>query len=115
MQNNQKLVLVTRDDLTPGQRAAQILHAGIDFAFEHPDRAGPWHKNSNYVVLLSVQNEKELIDLIEKCELNNLKYSTFQEPDLGNTVTAIAIEPSPITQKLVSNLPLLFTSKNKKS
>ncbi|VDM10415.1 unnamed protein product [Wuchereria bancrofti] len=83
---------------------------GIDFTFEHPDRAGPWHSFSNYVVLLSTKNEKELIDLIEKCEQKNLKYSAFREPDLGNSVTAIAIEPSEVTQKLVAHLPLLFTN-----
>lgn len=112
MQKNPKLVLITRNDLTPGQQAAQIVHAGIDFTFEHPNRAGPWHKDSNYVVLLSAKDENHLINLIQKCELKELKYTAFREPDLENSITAIAIEPSELTQKMVSNLPLLFKSKN---
>lgn len=39
----------------------------------------------------------------------------FREPDLGNVITAVAIEPSERTQKLVSKIPLLFKNKNKQN
>lgn len=75
--------------------------------FEHPSRAGPWFHDSNYLVLLEVDNEKELVKLIEKCIHKNLCYTVFQEPDLDNQVTAIAVEPSKEGQKLVAKIPLL--------
>lgn len=111
-QINPKLVVITRSDLTPGQKAVQSTHAAINFIFEHPDRAGPWFTNSNYLAQLETQNEYKLLQLVEQCEIKKLKYTVFREPDLNNSITAIAIEPSESTQKLVSNLPLLFKNKN---
>lgn len=113
MQEHPKLVVITRTDLTEGQQAVQSAHAAIDFTFEHPGRAGPWHKDSNYLILLAVNTEKQLNLLIENCERQNLCYTAFREPDLENSITAICIEPSPRTQKLVSRIPLLFKSKTK--
>lgn len=90
----------------------QSTHAAINFTFEHPSRAGPWFHQSNYLVLLEAKDETQLKKLIENCEKQQLAYTAFREPDIGNEVTAIAIEPSPETQKLVAKLPLLFKSKN---
>lgn len=114
MQDNSKLVVVTRNDLSEGYRAVQSIHAAINFTFEHPNRAGPWFTNSNYLVSLAVENEKDLKSLIRDCCRNELAITVFREPDIGNQITAIAIEPSPITQKLVRKIPLLFKSKIKK-
>jgi peptidyl-tRNA hydrolase len=98
--------------LTIGQRAVQSTHAAINFCFEHRSRAGPWFENSNYLVQLSVSNEMELLKLIEKCEKMGITYTVFREPDLEDSITAIAIEPSPLTKKVVSHLPLLFKNLN---
>jgi hypothetical protein len=57
-------------------------------------------------VFLSVENEQKLLHYLEKIKFYELKYSMFFEPDIGNQLTAIAIEPSEQTQKLTSNLPL---------
>lgn len=111
LQDNPKLVIVTREDLTPGQQAVQSAHAAVNFTFEHPSRAGPWFSNSNYLILLSVKSEKQLYLLIQKCAYHGLHYTIFREPDIGNKITAIAIAPSPVTQKLVSKIPLLFKDK----
>lgn len=88
-----------------GLQAVQSTHAAIDFIFQHPDRAGPWHE-SNYLVQLTTQDEDELRELITKCEESFLAHTVFKEPDLDNQITAIAIEPSPLTQKIVKKLPL---------
>ena len=98
--------------MTYGQQAVQSTHAAINFVFEHRNRAGPWFENSNYMVQLSVGTETDLLKLIEKCEKLKLTYTVFKEPDLNDSITAIAIEPSPITKKVVSHLPLLFKHKN---
>lgn len=111
MQDNSKLIVVTREDLSDGYKAVQSTHAAINFTFEHPQRAGPWFYNSNYLVLLELKNEKQLKLLIQKCDQNQLAYTVFREPDIGNQITAIAIAPSKLTQKLVSKIPLLFKRK----
>jgi len=38
-----------------------------------------------------------------------LKYSAFVEPDLGNEITSITVEPE--ARKLVSSLPLMLREK----
>lgn len=48
---------------------------------------------------------------MQKCDYYQLSYTAFREPDIGNEITAIAIEPCKLSQKLVSKIPLLFKSK----
>lgn len=101
--------------MLPAQQAVQSAHAAIDFCFQHPNKASPWHKDSNYLVMLSVKDEESLEKLIAKCNDNFVNYTPFREPDLGNCLTAIALEPSETTQKLVSNIPLMLKNKNHES
>lgn len=107
--NNQtkKLVTVTRKDLTPAQQSVQSTHVALDFIIANPAIAENWH-SSNYLICLAVSNETDLKRLIEKCSMKDLEFSIFREPDLNNEITAICIEPSEETQKLVSNLPLML-------
>jgi hypothetical protein len=55
-----------------------------------------------------------LIKLIDKFNENGLRVSIFREPDIDNQITAIAVEPSNITRKLTSNLPLMLKELNNK-
>lgn len=98
---------MTRKDLSLAQQAVQSAHAAIDFIFMHPNKASPWHEQSNYLVLLALKNEEQLKLLITKCEQNFINYTIFREPDIGNVITALAIEPGKTTQKLVQKIPLL--------
>ena len=98
--------------MSDGYKAVQSTHAAINFIFEHPGRAGPWFYNSNYLVQLEVHTEKQLELLIQKCKEYQLLHTVFREPDIGNQITAVAIEPSKQTQRLVSKIPLLFKNKN---
>jgi len=107
-----KLVTVTRTDIPEGHQAVQSTHAAIDFVFEHPTRAGPWYKNSNTLVMLTVKDVDGLKKLIKKCDYLRLEYTVFREPDMGNEITAICIEPHPETYKMVSKLPLLIPKHN---
>ena len=106
-----KLTTVTRRDLTLGYQAIQSTHAAIQFIFEHPEVAQLWFKDP-YLAQLSVENEHDLKVLIAKLKKYNIKYSVFREPDIDNQITAIAIEPSDQTRKIVSNLPLMLKEYN---
>lgn len=103
-----KLYLVTRRDIAPGYQAVQSCHAMRQFTADHPDRDAEWYTNSNYLALLSVADEVELMRLIAAAKDAGLKWSAFREPDVGGQITAIAIEPHPKTAELCRTLPLAF-------
>lgn len=103
---NDKLYVITRQDLDPGYQAVQSIHAAIQFKFEHPEVSKNWFENSNYLGLLSVANEEELLLLIEQAAQKDIKCSVFREPDINDQITAIAIEPGSKSKKLCSHLKL---------
>jgi hypothetical protein len=82
-------------------------HAAIQFVFEHPEIAKLWIKEP-YLAQLSCADEDDLKNLIEKLQKNNIKYSIFREPDLDDQITAIAIEPSDQSRRLLSSYPLML-------
>lgn len=98
--------MITRSDLEPGYQAVQSLHAGIQFAMEHPDIHKEWFDKSNYLGLLSVANEAELLVLTERAQQQDIKVSIFREPDIGDQITAIALAPGADTKKLCGKLQL---------
>lgn len=105
---NSKLIIITRSDLEPGAQAVQSSHAAIQFIYDHPEIAKQWYNVSNYLVLLSVKNQKELLDLVDIFNQRGIHISKFYEPDLGNELTSIAIEPTSRARRLVNSLPLLL-------
>lgn len=113
--NHQKLIVITRRDLSPGQQAIQASHASIEFQYEHSEIAKEWNDNSKHLVFLSVENEEELKKFLQKIQFKDLRYSIFIEPDIGNQLTAICLEPGQVSQKLTSNLPLALKELNFKN
>lgn len=101
-----KLFLVTRSDMAPGYQAVQSCHAMRQFTADHPEVDSAWFTNSNYLALLSVSDEIELMRLLVAAQDKGLRWSAFREPDVGGKITAIAIEPSPIAAELCKSLPL---------
>lgn len=82
------------------------MHALRQFIKDHPEIDKEWFEKSNYLGFLSVADEHELIKLIESALAKGIKFSIFREPDIGNQITAIAIEPGAKSKKLCSNLQL---------
>ena len=81
-------------------------HAAVDFQHQHPQIAKDWHKNSNYLIILSVKNEEQLKKYIWKFQRADLCHVVFREPDIGNEITAICVQPSEKSRKLTSHIPL---------
>lgn len=106
MKQIKKLYVIVRNDISAGLQLSQSCHAAIQFQYEHQEISIEWHTNSNYIVILAAKDEQDLLRLLEKSRKLGLKSSVFVEPDFGNEVTAIAFEPSELTQKMCSNLPL---------
>jgi len=106
MRTNQKLYVVTRRDLSPGAQAVQGMHALVEFKFENPDQAREWHAESNTLGFLSVADEKELNELSGKLFSLGIAHSLFREPDMGMSLTALAIEATDQAMEAVRHLPL---------
>lgn len=106
---------MTREDLDPGYQAVQSCHAFRQFVEEHPIVEQSWFKESNYLALLSVPTEDDLIRLCEKATARNVRFSIFKEPDINNEITAIVLEPGSKSRKICSNLPLALGRRLKKS
>jgi hypothetical protein len=73
---------------------------------KYPGLTKEWHTESNFLVILAVENEDALLDLLDVLHGRDMRYTYVNEPDLDNEHTAVAIEPSPEAEKLLANLPL---------
>jgi hypothetical protein len=62
-----------------------------DFIFQHKDVANVWHNISNYIVILSVEDETELYAVHKALRGLNISFTAFTEPDIGNELTAVAL------------------------
>jgi len=87
----------------------QGAHAAIDFQHQHPEIAKDWNTNSNYLIILSAENEAKLQKYISKFNHYGLCHTVFREPDIGNQITAVCVEPSDRTKRLTSHLPLALS------
>lgn len=98
--------MLTRRNLTPGYQATQATHAALAFAVEFPELTKAWHDESNYLVVLATENEQELVQYLNEATDRGLRTTAFREPDLGDQLTAIVLEPGVEARRLCSNLPL---------
>lgn len=83
------MYIVVRKDLSYEQQCVQACHAGIEACrtylpptAEHP-----------HLVLCSVKNNHKLSELIQKLHNHGISYKEFREPDLADTITAVATAP----------------------
>lgn len=105
-----KLIVITRNDISPGYQCVQSCHSVVDFASEYPKIFDKWKSESNSIICLSTKNENSLQDLYIK--LKDITPSIiFFEPDIDE-LTSICVYGTPEIRKKLSNLPL--TLKNKK-
>ncbi len=98
--------------MNPGSQAAQMVHAAYSFQKEYSNIQDVWYNISNYVALLSCENEQSLKDLVSKAHAKGIKYSAFTEPDLNDSLTSIVLEPCEEASKMCSSLQLAFKEYN---
>lgn len=103
-----KLYVVTRADLSPGQQATQSTHAALKFAVEHFALTRAWFEDSTYLVLLQVPDEEALQAVVNRLDDGDTFITQWHEPDLGNSLTAICVEPDESIERKLSSLPLLL-------
>ena len=101
----EKLYVIVRRDLSSEYQAVQSIHAAVNFVMENPEIGARWFRESNTLVLLSVSDEEALYKLVQKAQDRGITAVMFKEPDIGDRVTAIALEPGTPTSRLCKNLP----------
>lgn len=106
MKPGSKLVVVIREDLAPGAQLAQACHAAQKYCFDHHEAAKAWYDASNTIAILACPNEAYLDRLATEAATKGIRLSSFREPDLGDSLTALCLEPSAKTKKLCWHLPL---------
>ena len=84
----QYIYIFVRKNLTKIQKAVQSIHAGIDTGMNNIAR---WEDHPT-VVLLGVKDEKALVRVCHKLDNHFLTYCAFREPDLNNSLTAVATQ-----------------------
>jgi len=60
------------------------------------------------MVSLGAKDEDHLRELITKADEKGIKMSIFIEPDIGNEITSITLEPCEAARKMTSSLPKLM-------
>jgi hypothetical protein len=96
--------------LAPGYQVVQTAHALADFAIKYEQEFKDWQCKSNYLCCLGASEFKieRIINLLEELKI---KYHVFLEPDIGNVMTAVAVEaiPRELHNKLFKNLKLTLS------
>ena len=102
----EKLYVVVREDLPPGPQAIQAMHAARQFLEKFPRLEQEWFDTSNHLALLSVRDEGALRGLASRASIHRIRHTGFHEPDLGDTLTAVAFEPGRASRRLLRDLEL---------
>lgn len=92
--------------MSPGFQACQASHAAFSFAVENPEIVQKWHTESNFLIIVTVEDEDALRSLLDEATQRGILTTSFIEPDLDSEMTAIVLEPTLEARRLVANLPL---------
>jgi peptidyl-tRNA hydrolase len=65
-----------------------------------------WVEDSNFLVVVAVPDELALAELAARAGEEGLAASIVREPDLENTITAVALQPGDEARRLCANFPL---------
>jgi hypothetical protein len=89
---------------------AQSVHAMADFAVKFNQEFKQWQLGSNYLCCLEASKDK-IERILYKLKDEGIKHEVFREPDIGNQMTAIAVEALSREQhkKLFKNLKLTLS------
>lgn len=97
---NDKLYLITRRDMSAGDRAVQAAHVLRQFVQEEPAADAAWFHGSNILVLLTAENESQLLQLLDAARFEGTPCCGFYEPDRRGELTSVALGPSQATRRL---------------
>lgn len=91
--------------MSAGYQTVQSAHVVAEFADIYPDLFRAWKHGTNSLICLAVKDQNELEQLCKTLTNKQVKYVKFFEPDVEQ-YTAIAIEPSEMSRKVTSFIPM---------
>lgn len=97
-----RLYTLIRSDLPKNYQAVQAGHAVAQFALEYPN---DWRNET--LIYLRVKDEEELQIWNQRFAELGVNQTPFQEPDLDNEMTALAVISTPEVEKLMSVMKLV--------
>jgi len=100
--------VITRRDLPAGVAATQAAHAALSLSISHPAATAAWDDVEGTLVLLTTKDELSLDLLFDALGQTSSLHVPFHEPDLGFSLTAVAILPDAQAKRLLRPLPLLL-------
>lgn len=103
-----KLYAVVREDLPEGLRAAQMAHAVAGIVQTMPTPTLEWQTSDNHLIVLGVRNEGRLHEVVNTLSRESVPHFLWHEPDLDDSLTAIASLPDPTRNDLFAHLPLAY-------
>lgn len=95
-----KLYIIVLKSLSVGLKCAQACHAMHAFTRQFPEATAAWEPENNVVVL----EHAELSGLADVLDGLGLCVARFHEPDMGDALTAICVEPA--AKRMVRGLSL---------
>lgn len=111
-----KLYILVRTDLPKNYQAVQAGHAVAEFCKDEARRfrwtgrdveSLPWRWENGTLIYLRGGNIDDINMWNQRLAERGIEFSLFQEPDINNEVTAIAVLSTPEVDKLFSNLLLV--------
>lgn len=106
----EKLYVIVRADLAPGLQIAQACHAVQTFCLAHPTTFHNWAAGPGNLVVLHAPDQMSLGVMAKTAAKQGALTAAFNEPDLGNELTAIAL-CGMSAHKLLSQLPLALNNR----
>jgi len=83
----ERLYVLVNNEYSLAYQGVQAGHALAQWLLEHPNQT--W--NNDFLIYLGV-NEDQLKRWMFKLDVKKLDYSKFIEPDVGDKITAIAVQ-----------------------
>ncbi len=83
-----------------------MAHAAIQFTLEWPQMTRDWNSASNNVVIIGVPDEGALGTIDARSVEEGIAATVVREPDLGDSVCAVALQPGIEARRICANMPL---------
>jgi hypothetical protein len=85
-------VLINRDILSLVQCGVQAGHSIHSYCLKHPDKCKEWNDNHKTLIYLEAK-EGDIYAKMNECHMKGITFTHFDEPDIGNRLTACCFEP----------------------
>ena len=101
---------MTHAGLTAGYQIAQIAHAVAEYAHHAQQDFALWRTHSERIIALQTPSMVSLEELLHAAHQSGLTAIKFREPDINNSLTAVAFIPDARNKPFLKGLALAGTN-----